>query len=103
MAANYGLIAPVLIFIFFRKYSKRLALYLDESNVMVYRIQLLIFMFIGFIDPIFHSRTMSYLLFLSPLILTMYQPDTQTTMIEEEQQNLSVQSDLESGSDYSCE
>lgn len=72
MAANYGIIAPILVFAFFRNFTKKISKYFDEKMITVYRIQLLIFFIIGFIDPIFHSRTMSYLMFLSPLILTMF-------------------------------
>ena len=79
MAANYGLIAPILVYLFFRKFTKKVTLYLNENAITVYRIQLLIFLIIGFIDPIFHSRTMSYLMFLSPLILTIYQEDPQAS------------------------
>ena len=73
MAANYGIIAPFLVYLFFRKFTKKVFVYLEGNAVIVYRIQMLVFLLIGFIDPIFHSRTMSYLMFLSPLILTMYQ------------------------------
>lgn len=72
MAANYGIIAPIFVYFFFHKFTKKLFLFLEEKAIIVYRIQLLIFLVIGFIDPIFHSRTMSYLMILSPLILTMY-------------------------------
>ena len=73
MAANYGLIAPILVYLFFHKFTKIISEYLDDRTIVVFRIQLLSFLTIGFIDPIFHSRTMSYLIFLSPLILTMHQ------------------------------
>lgn len=80
MAANYGIIAPMLVYFFFRKFSKKVTLYLGGNAIMVYRIQLLIFLIIGFIDPIFHSRTMSYLMVLSPLILTMHQEESRSSM-----------------------
>lgn len=73
MAANYGIIAPILVYSFFHKFTKVISMYLDDKAITVYRIQLFIFLIIGFIDPIFISRTMSYLMLLSPLILTMYQ------------------------------
>lgn len=73
MAANYGIIAPILVYSFFRKFTKNIFTYFEGNAITVYRIQLLIFLIIGFVDPIFHSRTMSFLLFLSPLILTMYE------------------------------
>ena len=71
MAANYGIIAPALVYFFFYKFTKKTCTYMENSAVRVYRIQLLLFLLIGFIDPIFHSRTMSYLMFLSPLILSV--------------------------------
>ena len=71
MAANYGIIAPILVYLFFHKFTKKISNYLQEKAIIVYRIQLLMFLVIGFIDPIFQSRIMSYLLFLSPLMLTM--------------------------------
>ena len=71
MAANYGIIAPVLVFFFFRGFTKKISIYLKGNAYFAYRIQLLIFLIVGFVDPIFHSRTMSYLIFLSPLILSM--------------------------------
>ena len=72
MAANYGIIAPILVYFFFHKFTRKIAQLLEDKAIMVYRIQLLIFFIVGFIDPIFHSRTMSYLMLLSPLILTLY-------------------------------
>lgn len=73
MAANYGILAPILVYSFFHKFSKKVFVFLEDKAITVYRLQLLIFIIIGFVDPIFHSRTMSFLLFLSPLILTMYE------------------------------
>lgn len=71
MAANYGIIAPILVYFFFFKFTKKISTYLKNKAIIVYRIQLLMFLMIGFIDPIFQSRIMSYLIFLSPLMLTM--------------------------------
>ncbi len=71
MAANYGIIAPVLVYIFIYNFTKKISFFLKGKAIIVYRIQLLMFLMIGFIDPIFQSRIMSYLLFLSPLMLTM--------------------------------
>ena len=72
MAANYGIIAPIFVYIFFHKFTKEISLFLEEKAATVFRIQLLVFLIVGFIDPIFHSRAMSYLMLLSPLILTLY-------------------------------
>ena len=80
MAANYGIIAPILVYSFFRKFTKNIFTYFEGNAITVYRIQLLIFLIIGFVDPIFHSRTMSYLMLLSPLILTVHQEDPQDCM-----------------------
>lgn len=80
MAANYGIIAPILIYIFFRKFTKNISFHFDSKAMTVFQIQLLLFTIIGFIDPIFHSRTMSFLIFLSPLILTLYQEDPQDSI-----------------------
>ena len=80
MAANYGIIAPMLVYIFFRKFTKKISVFFDSKAMTVYRVQLLLFTIIGFIDPIFHSRTMSFLIFLSPLILTICQEDPQASM-----------------------
>ena len=87
MAANYGIIAPILVCVFFHKFTKRISGYLKGNTIIVYRIQLFIFLIIGFVDPIFHSRTMSYLMLLSPLILTMYEVENKTTDSRSQNQN----------------
>ena len=79
MAANYGIIAPILVYCFFHKFTKQISEYLNGNALTVYRIQLLILLILGFVDPIFHSRTMSYLMFLSPLILSIYQINSAAT------------------------
>lgn len=84
MAANYGIIAPILVYSFFHKFTKKVFVHIGNKAATVYRIQLLILLIIGFIDPIFHSRTMSYLLFLSPLILALFGEASEEDGIKEQ-------------------